>query len=308
MKENKLRKGVSVVLMAALLLVNPATTQASCNHSWGDWMVFNDATCTTSGVKYRYCKKCFESQTVSIPATGKHLWTDWKADGNLCEDGKWTRYCTECYQVETKDRVGNGVHLWTEWKADGYLCEPGKWTRYCTKCDKEETKERPSDGSHLWSEWSIDKDSDCLNNGEKSRYCMNCYAREYEEIPKDANKHDWSNWSTAWSSAVEPTVFENGKQTRFCYVCSLIEEKEIPKLIATVKISHKNKTIKKGKSFKLKILKYTYTDYVASWKSSNKKIVKVDQNGKVTGVRKGKATVTLKMKSGCKAKCKIKVK
>ena len=46
-----------------------------------------------------------------------------------------------------------------------------------------------------------------------------------------------------------------------------------------------------------------------TWKSSNSKVVKVDKNGKITAVKKGKATVTATTKSGGKtAKVQVTVK
>jgi uncharacterized protein YjdB len=52
--------------------------------------------------------------------------------------------------------------------------------------------------------------------------------------------------------------------------------------------------------------KYT-TDSVAKWSTSNKKIATVDKKGKITGKKAGTATITVTMKSGAKASCKVKV-
>lgn len=270
MKKNVMVKILSVLLMFALFFCNSIRTYAYCNHSWGNWIVIDEATCTTSGEKYRYCNKCYEEQTVTIPATGVHKWTEWKADGYLCEDGKWTRYCTECY--------------------------------------KEETKARQSDGSHLWSNWEIWKEADCLNKGQESRYCYNCYQREYKDIPVDNTKHTWSSWSTLWDESVQPTIFKSGKQTRHCYICSKVETKKMPKLKATVSISCKSKTLKVGAKLKLKIKKRTYPDVLKSWKTDNKKVASVNKKGEVFAIKKGKAAISLKMKSGCTATCKVTVK
>ena len=270
MKKNIAVKILSGALTSVMFFSNSMTTYAYCNHSWGNWIVIDEATCTTSGEKYRYCDKCYEEQTVTIPATGVHKWTEWKADGYLCEDGKWERYCTECY--------------------------------------KEETKARQGDGSHLWSNWEVWTEANCLNKGQESRYCYNCYQREYKDIPVDDIKHDWSSWSTLWDESIEPTIFKSGKQTRHCYTCSKVEIKKIPKLKATVSISCKSKTLKVGENLKLKIKKRTYPDVLKSWTTDNKKVATVNKKGKVSAVKKGKATITLKMKSGCTATCKVTVK
>ncbi|MGN0488464.1 MAG: Ig-like domain-containing protein [Ruminococcus sp.] len=78
---------------------------------------------------------------------------------------------------------------------------------------------------------------------------------------------------------------------------------EKPKLSAT------KKNMKTGESYKLKI-KCPPGAFCAAkkWSSSDKKVAKVNKNGKVTALKKGKATITAKLGSGKKLKCKITVK
>uniref|UniRef100_UPI0040287E6B Ig-like domain-containing protein n=1 Tax=Agathobacter sp. TaxID=2021311 RepID=UPI0040287E6B len=71
-----------------------------------------------------------------------------------------------------------------------------------------------------------------------------------------------------------------------------------------VKISQSKATITKGFTKKLSVTGAK----VKSWKSKNKKIAKVDKNGKVTGVKAGKTTVYATTTDGKKLTCKITVK
>jgi uncharacterized protein YjdB len=57
----------------------------------------------------------------------------------------------------------------------------------------------------------------------------------------------------------------------------------------------------------IKVKSKIETDSVKSWTSSNKSIVTVTAKGKITAKKVGTATVTVLMKSGAKATCKIKV-
>lgn len=58
----------------------------------------------------------------------------------------------------------------------------------------------------------------------------------------------------------------------------------------------------------IKVAKATLPgDQVASWSTSNKKVVVVSKTGKITAKKVGTAVVTITMKSGATAKCKVKV-
>lgn len=262
-----MKKFISVFVALCVFISSDITVFAStCNHVWSEWKVEEKPTCNSAGYEERECSECYEWETKTIPATG--------------------------------------IHDWTEWQADGYLCEDGKYTRYCKSCLKEETKARQGDGSHLWSAWSVSSLPDCLNSGKNYRYCYNCYSYDYVDVPADASMHDWGSWY----STEEPTALHGGTTKRTCYTCNICETGTSEKLDAIVKISSKRKTLKVGKSFVLKIKKITYGDKLLKYSSSNKKVATVNKKGKVTAKKKGKVVITVKMKSGCSAKCNIVVK
>lgn len=78
--------------------------------------------------------------------------------------------------------------------------------------------------------------------------------------------------------------------------------------VASVKLSKTKLSLKKGKSATLKATAVNSPgDKVKSWKSSNTKVATV-KSGKVTGKKKGTATITVTMKSGAKATCKVTIK
>ncbi len=79
--------------------------------------------------------------------------------------------------------------------------------------------------------------------------------------------------------------------------------------VPTVKLRKTSGTVKVKKTLQIQI-KSTYpaNDTVKSYKSSNSKVAKVNSDGTVLGVKKGKATITVTMESGAKAIFKVKVK
>lgn len=81
-----------------------------------------------------------------------------------------------------------------------------------------------------------------------------------------------------------------------------------------IKLNATAKTLKKGKSFKVKVqtwkpdkLYITKADKKLKFKSSNKKVATVNSSGKIVAKKKGNATITVTTVNGKKATCKIKV-
>ena len=72
-----------------------------------------------------------------------------------------------------------------------------------------------------------------------------------------------------------------------------------------VTISNASKSIERGEYFVLSAT--TSNNSPVTWKSSHKSIAKVDDNGMVTGLKPGEATITA-TSNGSKATCKVKVR
>lgn len=77
--------------------------------------------------------------------------------------------------------------------------------------------------------------------------------------------------------------------------------------IQPIKLNQKSLVLKEKQNFTLKIAKKDKNDKIQSFKSSNEKIATVNNSGKVTAKKAGSCVITVRMKSGQKAECKIKV-
>lgn len=84
--------------------------------------------------------------------------------------------------------------------------------------------------------------------------------------------------------------------------------KVLPIEVASISLNETNKEIKLGENFQLtaNILPNNSTDTKLTWQSSNENIVKVN-NGLITGVSLGIATISVKSSNGIQAKCDVKV-
>ncbi|RKJ48855.1 hypothetical protein D7Y05_11775 [bacterium 1XD42-54] len=87
----------------------------------------------------------------------------------------------------------------------------------------------------------------------------------------------------------------------------VVSGKPLSGKVQPIKLNQKSLLLKEKQNFTLKIVKKDQNDRVRSFKSSNEKIATVNSSGKVTAKKTGSCTVTVLMKSGQKAECKIKV-
>lgn len=139
----------------------------------------------------------------------------------------------------------------------------------------------------------------CSKDGKVETICSDCKEVIKTDVIKATEKHNWDEGKVT----KEPTVAEVGEKTYTCKDCQTTKKEEIAKVEATVKLNVKKITLQTGKSTKAVVASGLQEgDKVASWTSSDSKIVKVSKTGKITATKKvGKATVTVKTKYGATA-------
>lgn len=118
--------------------------------------------------------------------------------------------------------------------------------------------------------------------------------------------HIYSQWVTTKSS----TIFAKGTKVRICSVCGKLQTKETAKLKPTGKLNTTKVTLRFRRKYnRIRVSNLSAGDKVKSYKSSNKKIATVNKKGVITAKKKkGKATITVTLKSGKKLKVKVTVR
>ncbi len=150
----------------------------------------------------------------------------------------------------------------------------------------------------------IDREVTCDKNGVQHQECTLCGIKKTTTLIS-ATGHMYKSWEiTEGSSALK-----EGLQTRTCSICGKSDTKAIAKLKPTIKLTASSIILKTNQSTtKIKVSGLAKGDAVKSWKSSNTKIVKVSNKGKITAQsKKGKATITVTLKSGLSKKITVKV-
>ena len=227
--------------------------------------IISNPTCETVGYAKETCKLCGESYTENIKATG-HAWDAGKItkDASCEETGVKTYTCTSCKATKTEDIKALG-HKEVKDAAVEATCEKDGLTEgsHCSVCNKVIT--------------------------------------EQKKIP--ATGHEFSSWKTI----SQATVFSPEKQSHSCSACGKSEQREVGSALQkTIRVSATSLPLKtKQKTTALRVSGLAAGDSIVSWKSNNTKVVRVygRANGTSTikaGSKKGKAKITITLKSGLK--------
>lgn len=92
------------------------------SHKWSKAETVKEATCTEKGSTKQTCSVCSAEKTVTVAATGKHVFEDLV----YIDDQYHGNICTQCEKTEKSKHVSDG-----EWTADG----KNHWN-FCTKCEE----------------------------------------------------------------------------------------------------------------------------------------------------------------------------
>lgn len=150
------------------------------------------------------------------------------------------------------------------------------------------------------------KEATCTAAGytqQKCNVCGEVKAGSYAVIP--AKGHSFGNYQIT----TQPTVLAEGVQTRTCTVCGYTENAAAGKLAANVTLSSSTLPLQVKQSVSLAklIIAMTTGDRLVSCTTSNKKIATVNNAGKVTGKKAGKAKITMNFASGLSKTVTVKV-
>ena len=200
----KRRRMTAIVLAFALLLsLLPvsalAATQSTedwCNasldgkHTWSNWTIRKEATCTEKGERYRTCRNCRFEQTESIKKTG-HDYGKWKVtrEATCSKAGERVRKCKVCDHEDTQ-KIDKLPHTFGEWTVlkEATCTEKGSREHTCQVCG--ETVESSIDMlPHSWGGWETVVEATDHSAGTRRRVCQVCGTEETEDFEPEGTLH-----------------------------------------------------------------------------------------------------------------------
>ena len=256
-------------------------------HSFGEWEENVPATCTQKGEELRYCSRCDETESKSIPML-EHNYTE-TATVPTCKDKGYTTYTCECGDSYVDDYVDALGHSFGEWEENvpATCTQKGEELRCCSRCDEIESKSIPM-LEHNYTE-TITAPT-CEDEGYTT-YTCEC-GDSYNADYVDAAGHTAGEWIV-----ISPaTTTQTGIKTQRCSVCDeLLNVDTIPTLPAKVyrvSVSDVSLDYKASTSITLSVNADPGAKHTLTYSSSNPSVAFVDENGHVTATGIGNATIT----------------
>ena len=282
--------------------VTPATTDATCTEAG---KVVYTATCTFKGKEYT----CPEKKETTIAATD-HTYS---ADPTY-EWSKDYKTCKAIFTCDKKDDTQTVECTITSKTTDATYTAVGKvvYTATCTFKGKEYTcpEKKEVKGDQKDSKAKFAKTSYNLYSTQSGKVSLvSDYKQDGIVSIKSSNP---SKVSVNTAGVIKAGVVK-GKAVKVT-ITAVVKSGKTIKTVVTVaptKITLNATSVplqlKKSTSV-IKVAKATLPgDQIASWSTFNKKVVTVSKSGKITAKKVGTAVVTITMKSGATAKCKVKV-
>ena len=124
----------SVVSVDSIKIVVPIDDTI---HSFGEWVVTKNATCTAKGSETRTCKNCDITETRDVAATGHKSFSDWETitPATCTTNGVKQRVCADCNTIE-KGTI-SASHNLVKQSVKAPSCTETGYREYniCTNCD-----------------------------------------------------------------------------------------------------------------------------------------------------------------------------
>ena len=284
----------------------------------GDVKVYSALSYNVTGNRrgWRYITESNQLQHVGGQNTYKIVYSN----GNFVDEYNDTTIRT--YIFEKVDGAPTPhTHDWGAWTVTtpATCTEAGVETRTCSGCGATETREIAATG-HDFGDWTVTTPATCSAEGVETRTCSKCGATETRAIEKIAHTYGEPEWTWTGSDAdgytaavakftcsvcsdvqtVNATVTSTETSAAIIYIATVAfqgkaysDTKTVSTIPPTYELSETSIEVANGSTYQLTLNGSDGTVGEGTWVSSDEKIATVDENGLVTAVKYGKATITV---------------
>ena len=179
-------KTITVTAEDGVTVKTYQVTVTKAAHSFGDWSVTKEATCTEAGVESRTCSVCGTVETREIPAKGHTVGKEWVTTkkATCTKEGKKVQKCTVCGEVVNTKTIKALGHEWETITKEPTCTEAGEEYKKCTRCSEIKDKKTLEALGHDWSDWTTTVQPTTTSKGKQERTCKRCGTTETKEIQR----------------------------------------------------------------------------------------------------------------------------
>ena len=196
------------------------TTLPVCDHSFGEYVFNNDATCANNGTESAVCKYCGAYDTVAIEGSvGEHSFGSYTdKDAATCTKNA-TKYavCEVCGVTESVEIAGSALgHSFVSYvyNNDATCQKNGTETANCIRCGITDTRILEYN-PHSFDAYVYNNDATCQKNGTKTAKCKYCGIEDIIEAANTKLEHDYGEYTYN----KDATCITEGTKSAFCQVC-----------------------------------------------------------------------------------------
>ena len=179
-------KTITVTAEDGVTVKTYQVTVTKAAHSFGDWSVTKEATCTEAGEESRICSVGGTVETKEIPAKGHTVGKEWVTTkkATCTKEGKKVQKCTVCGEVVNTKTIKALGHEWETITKEPTCTEAGEEYKKCTRCSEIKDKKTLEALGHDWSDWKTTVQPTTTSKGKQERTCKRCGTTETKEIQR----------------------------------------------------------------------------------------------------------------------------
>ena len=146
-------------------------------HSFGEWKVKSEATCTQDGTETRICEICDETEERTLKAKG-HKYVDKGTAATCTENGVKKEVCERCSDAKEEVTVQKLGHSLAKKTATATCTQGGYELTYCQRCDYSKKTNETSALGHSFGPYVSDNNATADKDGTKTSKCTTCGSKD----------------------------------------------------------------------------------------------------------------------------------
>ncbi len=197
------------------------TKEKSLGHSFTNYIMNNNATCTKDGTKTATCDRCSAKDTKTVEGSKLgHRYTEIIIEPTCTKQG-YTRYTCKCGHSYSDDYVKPFGHSFGDYVLDNNASctQDGTKTAVCDRCsEKDVVVITGTKLGHSFGDYILDNNASCTQDGTKTAVCDRCSEKDVVLITGTKLEHKYTRRRTTSTYISEEATCT--KKAKYYFSCA----------------------------------------------------------------------------------------